>query len=64
MLTAEGKRKQIRMLTIHDLLYKIIRMLQRTIYIQLKPATHLAILDADRGEFDRQRKSQAIFAID
>ena len=36
MLTAEGKRKQIRALTIHDQLYKIIRMLQRTIYIQLK----------------------------
>ena len=30
----------------------------------LKPATHLAILYADRGEFDRQRKSQAIFATD
>ena len=31
---------------------------------KLKPATHLAILCADRGEFDRQRKSQAIFATD
>ena len=30
----------------------------------LKPATHLAILYADRSEFDRQRKSQAIFATD
>ena len=30
----------------------------------LKLATHLAILYADRGEFDRQRKSQAIFATD
>ena len=30
----------------------------------LKPATHLAILYADRGEFDRQRKSRAIFATD
>ena len=30
----------------------------------LKPATHLAILYADRGEFDRQRKSPAIFAGD
>ena len=28
----------------------------------VKPATHLAILYADRGEFDRQRKSQAIDA--
>ena len=32
--------------------------------VGLKPATHLAILHADRGEFDRQRKSQAIFATD
>ena len=31
-------------------------------YVYLKPATHLAILYADRGEFDRQRKSLAIFA--
>ena len=31
MLTAEGKRKPIREFTIHDVLYKIIRMLQRTI---------------------------------
>ena len=30
----------------------------------LKPATHLAILYADGGEFDSQRKSQAIFAPD
>ena len=30
----------------------------------IKPATHLAILFADRREFDRQRKSQAIFATD
>ena len=31
----------------------------------LKPtATHLAILYADRSEFDRQRKSRANFAID
>ena len=30
----------------------------------LKPATHLAIIFADRREFDRQRKSQAIFATD
>ena len=30
----------------------------------LKPATHLAILYADRGEFDRQRKSLAIFSGD
>ena len=30
----------------------------------LKPATHLAILYADHGKFDRQRKSQAIFATD
>ena len=30
----------------------------------LKPATHLAILYADRGEFYRQRKSQAIYATD
>ena len=30
----------------------------------VKPATHLAILYADRGEFDRQQKSQAIFATD
>ena len=29
-----------------------------------KPATHLAILFADRREFDRWRKSQAIFATD
>ena len=36
MLTAEGNRKEIRAFTIHDLLDKIIRMLQRTIYIQLK----------------------------
>ena len=26
----------------------------------LKPATHLAILYAGRGEFDRQRKSQSL----
>ena len=25
--------------------------------LQVKPATHLAVLCADRGEFDRQRKS-------
>ena len=31
MLTAEGKRKPIREFTIHDVLYKIIRMLQRSI---------------------------------
>ena len=36
MLTAEGKRKPIRAFTTHDLVYKIVRMLQRTIYIQLK----------------------------
>ena len=30
----------------------------------VKPATHLAILCADRGEFDRQQKSQAIFVVD
>ena len=30
----------------------------------LKPATHLAILYADCGKFDRQRKSSAIFATD
>ena len=30
----------------------------------LKPATHLAILYPDRGVFDRQRKSQVIFATD
>ena len=26
----------------------------------VKPATHLAILYADRGEFDRQRKSHRL----
>ena len=31
---------------------------------RIKPATHLAILYADRGEFDRQRKSQVIFSTD
>ena len=31
MLTAEGKRKPIRESTTHDVLYKVIRMLQRTI---------------------------------
>ena len=37
MFTAKGKRKQIRAFThVHDSLYKIIRMLQRTIYIQIK----------------------------
>ena len=30
----------------------------------IKPATHLTILYADRGEFDRQRKTQAIVATD
>ena len=29
-----------------------------------KPATHLSVLYADRGEFVRMRKSQAIFATD
>ena len=33
-------------------------------FLCLKPMTHLAILYADRGEFDRQRKSLAIFAPD
>ena len=37
--------------------YKIARCIAA-----LKPATHLAILYADRGEFDRQRKSLAIFS--
>ena len=31
-------------------------------YDNVKRATHLAILYADRGEYDRQRKSQANFA--
>ena len=30
---------------------------------RIKPATHLAILYADRSEFDRQRKSRANFVI-
>ena len=38
MLTAEGKRKPIRAFTTHVLVYKIVRMLQRTINIQLKVA--------------------------
>ena len=37
---------------------------ERRMRRRLKPATHLAILYADRGEFDRQRKSLAIFAGD
>ena len=36
MLTAEGKRKHVTSFTIHESLYKIIRSLQRTIYIQIK----------------------------
>ena len=36
--------------------------INRLVCRRLKPATHLAILYADRGEFDRQRKSQPIFA--
>ena len=36
MLTAEGKRKHIRVFTSYESLYKIIRALQRTIYIQIK----------------------------
>ena len=36
MLTAEGKRKHVTSFTIHESLYKIIRTLQRTIYIQIK----------------------------
>ena len=32
--------------------------------LQVKPATPLAILYADRGEFDRQRKSQATYTLD
>ena len=35
MLTAKRKRKQIRTFTIYESLYKIIRILQRTIYFQL-----------------------------
>ena len=40
---------------------KIFQMSASEAY-HLKLATHLAILYADRGEFDRQRKSQAIDA--
>ena len=36
MLTAEGKRKDVRAFTLHDSLYKIIRTLQRNSYIQIK----------------------------
>ena len=36
MLTAEGKGKHVTSFTIHESLYKIIRTLQRTIYIQIK----------------------------
>ena len=40
------------------------RRIKSSIFGMLKPATHLAILYAHRGEFDRQRKSRAIFAGD
>ena len=32
--------------------------------MHLKPTIHLAVLYADHGEFDRRRKSEAIFATD
>ena len=34
------------------------------VLLSQKPMTHLAILFADRGEFDLQRKSQAIFTTE
>ena len=49
MLTEEGKRKHVTSFTIHESLYKIIRTLQRTIYIQ-KIKTMYAARFATIGE--------------
>ena len=42
-------------------MWRAITIVYLMAHVELKPATHLAILYADRGEFDRQRKSLAIF---